>query len=364
MRNPRFLAASLLFMLGCGTAAPAPLSGADATAPPTWSNKPETNLPTGFCSLKPRPPALEPPTIDRATRESSRANLRAWVELFTNPSLKGRFGGSAATQQVAALLAQEFLSLGFSGPPSDLEMCRRFDKGDVSDQNVVAHLKRKGGPAGARPRVIIGAHYDAQGSDERGNIYPGADDNASGVAALLEIARLVAQDPARTGSDLVLIAFGAEERGLLGARAYVQRPTVPLDQVALMINLDMVGRPFFDGSPARNLFGNVDTTIGFALSKRGEEETDRRIRGAARGAGARVIGIPDSMVTIGDHSADSIVFSDANVPTLFLSTSIHEDYHRPTDTAEKIDFAQIERAVRLVLGVIREPFVAPLGAKR
>jgi Zn-dependent M28 family amino/carboxypeptidase len=254
------------------------------------------------------------------------------------------------------MIAGELAALGWSGPPGDGEMCQAFELEKVADQNVVAHLSRPGGGDPAEgPFVIVGAHYDAQGVDGAGNVYPGADDNASGVAALLEIARLLRQDLGRAGSDVVLIAFGAEERGVLGARAYVKAPTAPLDRVALMINLDMVGRPFFDGSPLRAALGNVDTTIGFATSKLGEEETDRRIRQAARGAGARVMGVPEQVVTVTGSSSDSVIFSE-HVPTLFLSTSMHKDYHRPTDTAEKIDYGQLERVVRLVLGVIREPF--------
>jgi hypothetical protein len=279
------------------------------------------------------------------------------VELLSGPALaKGRAAGSEDTERVADLLARELMLLGLD-PPGDGEMCRRFQIRGGADQNVVAHFA--GGAGGARrPVVIVGAHYDSQGVDKEGRIYPGADDNASGVAALLEIARLIKQDPQRTASDLVLIAFGAEERGALGARAFVAEPTVPLEQVALMINLDMVGRPLLEGISARRLLGKVDNTIGFLVSERESEAIDARVRSAARGSGARVIGIPESVMDLTGFLSDSVIFSD-HTPTLFFSTSIHQDYHRPTDTPEKIHYEQVERAVRLVLGVIQEPFPPP-----
>jgi Zn-dependent M28 family amino/carboxypeptidase len=316
-------------------------------------------------------PRLEAPSIDRAAREPSATNLKAWVELLARPDLKGRAAGSEDARRVADLIARELMGLGFEGPPRDGEMCRHFRIGDVLDHNVVAHFiaktksaSRGGGAAGQRPFVIVGAHYDAQGVDKEGRIYPGADDNASGVAALLEIARLVKQDERRSATDLVLIAFGAEERGALGALAFVADPTAPLDKASLMINLDMVGRPLLQGLPARSLLGKVDNTIGFIVSERGRDELDARVREAARGSGARVIGIPESMMDVTGFLSDSVIFSEqASMRTLFFSTSIHPDYHRPTDTPEKIDYAQIERAVRLVLEVIREPLPpsAPKG---
>lgn len=345
-------------MLGCG----APSGGAggarsgEVTAATAATARPSDEArPQARCSVEVAAPRLSAASIDRSAREPSRANLKAWVEALASADLKGRAAGSEEARRAADFIAREMMLLGLD-PPSDGEMCRRFQVRGVADQNVVAHVPRRSGGGAERPFVIVGAHYDAQGIDKNGMIYPGADDNASGVAALLEIARLVKQEERRSSSDLVLIAFGAEERGALGARAYVAEPTAPLERAALMINLDMVGRPLFEGLPVRRLLGRVDNTIGFAVSERGREELDAHVRAAARGSGARVIGIPESMMELTGFLSDSVIFSDeAKMKTLFFSTSVHADYHRPTDTPDKIDYAQIERAVRLVLEVIREP---------
>lgn len=250
------------------------------------------------------------------------------------------------------MLARELLAAGLTGPPSDGELCRPFELGGVTDQNVVAHFNgasRRDGKSA--PIVIVGAHYDAQGTDATGAVYPGADDNASGVAVLMEVARLVAARPEGFPCDLVLIAFGAEERGILGARAYVKDPTAPLHRVSLMINMDMVGRPFLEGNPIRILIGNADNALGYVVSTRGEGEAERGLLRAAKRTGTRLVGISESTLVGAGFLSDSVAFS-AHTPTLLLSTSIHDDYHRPTDTAEKISVAQMDRTARLILEII------------
>lgn len=365
------LAAALLAsMPACGGASspsPSPFKGAppataaasasaSAVAAPPNAAPPlrEAPHPASVCSI-PLTIELYPPKLDRKAPGPSRENLRAWVDLLANPALRGRRGGSVENKHIASMLAHEFKALGLSGPPSDGEMCRAFELRGVSDQNVVAHFRSISSKYHREdaPVIVIGAHYDAQGVDAAGSVYPGADDNASGVAALMEIARVVGERAPGSAveSDIVFIAFGAEELGTLGSRAFVKAPTVPLDRVSLMINLDMVGRQFLEGSPLRRLFGGVDNALGYVVSKRSEVATEARVRRAARATGTRLMGIPQSILVDFGFLADSVMFSD-HTPTLFLSSSMHGDYHRPTDTSDKIDAGQIERAARLVLEII------------
>jgi acetylornithine deacetylase/succinyl-diaminopimelate desuccinylase-like protein len=243
------------------------------------------------------------------------------------------------------------------------EHCQAFSRSGISDQNVVAHFfakspalppapDDKANPgADVRPALVVGAHYDAQGVDGEGAVYPGADDNASGVAALMEIARLAGMGQLTARHDLVLIAFGAEEEGALGAQAFVARPTLALERVTLMINLDMVGRQLLDGLPVRLLLGSPSNALGYVVSDRGRTRSEALVGQAEDHADVRLIGIPESVLLKLGFLSDSVVFS-AHVPTLFLSTSIHHDYHQPTDTEEKVEPGQIERAVRVVLSVI------------
>ena len=191
--------------------------------------------------------------------------------------------------------------------------------------NVVAVLPGAD-PARAGEAVVIGAHYDHLGRDDAA-VYHGADDNASGTAVVLELARsLAASRPART---VVFIFFAGEELGLLGAAHYVRQPSAgPVDRIAAMLNFDMVGR--LHGR--RLLVGGVDTGAGFrALVEAAGQDAglDLDLRGGGAGAS--------------DHAR----FYAADVPVLFFHSGRHADYHQSSDTAEKLDIAGMARIAGL-----------------
>jgi hypothetical protein len=181
-------------------------------------------------------------------------------------------------------------------------------------------------PALAREAVVIGAHYDHLGRDGA-TVYHGADDNASGTVLVLSLARSFAA--ARPPRTLVFILFAGEELGLLGSSHHVRQPSaVPVERMAAMLNFDMVGR--LDGR--RLHVGGVDTGAGFRplVEAAGREAgLDLDLRGAGGGAS--------------DHSR----FHAAGVPVLFFHSGQHADYHRPSDTAEKIDAAGMARIADL-----------------
>ena len=203
--------------------------------------------------------------------------------------------------------------------------------------------------------VLIGAHYDhlgrgGQGSlapEATGRVHPGADDNASGVAAVLGLARAFvhAGGAPRT---LVFAAFAGEEMGLLGSAHYVRRPAHPLERTVLMLNLDMVGRP-----RERTLYvGGVDSGAGLrALVQAQAGPLALRLRGDPYGPS--------------DHAS----FYAAGRPVLFLFTGAHGDYHRPTDTWDRIDTdgladvtAFAARVVDAVAGAATPPAYARVSA--
>ncbi len=204
---------------------------------------------------------------------------------------------------------------------------------------------------GSDPRVagecvVVGAHWDHLGTggdaslapEQVGRVHPGADDNASGVAALLEIARALAEEgPARR--TVLFVAFAAEEAGVLGSAQLVKAPPprCPVERMQLMVNLDMVGRPrgkvYVDGA---------DTAKGLrALVKGLAEERPRiplRLAFGGDGYGPS------------DHSS----FYAKGVPVLSLFTGAHADYHRPSDTADKIDPVGLVAVARLAARAVRE----------
>ena len=186
-------------------------------------------------------------------------------------------------------------------------------------------------PALASEAVVVGAHYDHLGRVD-GVVYPGADDNGSGTAVVLGLARAFAA-AGGAGRTLVFAFFGAEELGLIGSRHYVNRPAVPLDRTVGMVNFDMVGR--LQGRPL-----NV-----------GGGDSGSRLRGlvsdAAQADGV-TLEVNGSPYGPSDHSR----FYAAAVPVLFFYTGSHSDYHRPSDTADKIDATGMARVASVGARVI------------
>ena len=188
-------------------------------------------------------------------------------------------------------------------------------------------------PARSTEAVVVGAHYDHLGRSG-GVVYPGADDNASGTAVVLELARTFAS-AGGTARTLVFVLFSGEELGLLGSRHYIRNPTVPIERTVAMINLDMVGRlgdrPLGVGGVATG--GGLKTVMEDAGRQVGLALADRDAPGGAS-----------------DHAP----FYGAGVPVLFFHTGAHPDYHRPTDTADKIDADGLARVAAVAARVVED----------
>lgn len=186
--------------------------------------------------------------------------------------------------------------------------------------------------------VVVGAHYDHVGLGGRlsvqpertGEIHNGADDNASGTSAVIEIARAAAAEHARFRRSVVFIAFAGEERGLLGSAQYAMEPTISLARTFAMLNLDMVGRAK----------GAVSIS-GLELAP----SLDADLEAAAAKVGGLVIGHEGP----GAGRSDDSSFIERRVPALNFFTGFHDDYHRPTDDWPRIDAEGTARVARLAL---------------
>jgi hypothetical protein len=183
----------------------------------------------------------------------------------------------------------------------------------------------------ASEAVVIGAHYDHLGRAD-GVVYPGADDNASGTAVVLGLARAFAA-AGGAGRTLVFALFGAEELGLIGSRHYVNRPVLPLDRTAAMVNFDMVGR-----LQGRSL--NV-----------GGADSGNRLRALVSDA-AQLEGVALDVQGSPYGPSDHSRFYAAGVPVLFFYTGGHSDYHQPSDTADKLDPAGMARVAAVGARVV------------
>jgi len=205
---------------------------------------------------------------------------------------------------------------------------------EVEVQNVVAVLEGEG-PL-ANETVVVGAHYDHLGRGGEGSAKPGsdeihngADDNASGTAALLEVAHLLKSRSKPLARRVVLIAFTGEERGLLGSAEYVRTPPYPLDQTVTMINFDMVGR----------LQNNKLILNGTSTA----EEFDPWIDELNERHGFELTKSPG-----GYGPSDHATFYAKKIPVLHFFTGSHTDYHRPSDDFELLNVEGMRRVSQFV----------------
>lgn len=209
--------------------------------------------------------------------------------------------------------------------------------------NLVAYLPAtRTVPGVQKPWLAIGAHYDHLGKGEIGNslaekadlskIHHGADDNASGTAAVLSLAEIMSSQP-RT-RNLLLQFWSGEELGLVGSSAYVNAPAVPLDQTAAYVNFDMVGR-------MQDNKLTVQATGSSPVWARVIEQAN-----VAAGFDLQLQQDPN-------QPTDVSSFNQASVPSLNFFTGTHADYHKPTDTADKINYDDLDRIVDMAVAVVK-----------
>jgi Zn-dependent M28 family amino/carboxypeptidase len=184
-------------------------------------------------------------------------------------------------------------------------------------------------PGTGTETVIVGAHRDHFGRPG-GVLFPGADDNASGTAVILEVARALAKLESRPSQTILFISFSGEERDLLGSRLYTSRPIIPLNTTRAMINIDHAG------------VGNGRLTVGVT----GLEKE------VALAAG-KAAGIHDTLDLYGFFpGGDHVPFKEAGVPTVtVVSGGMHPHFHQPTDTAETIESGVLTATARYVLAM-------------
>ena len=260
---------------------------------------------------------------------------------LADPAREGRGMGSAGLEAAADYVASAFgaaklktvadvfaatapaAPAGFDGYFQPFAFTPQGAQQPLRLRNVIGVLPGSD-PRFAGEAVVVAAHYDHLGRSgpgvrmsEIGQIHPGADDNASGVAVLLELARVFAAagPPPRT---LVFVAFAGEEAGLRGSKHFVTQPPVPLAGIRSVLNLDTVGR-----------LGKGEIS---ALATGTASEWQHVFRGITFSTGIPVRNIPGA-----SQSSDQQSFIDRGIPGVQLFTSAHLDYHRPTDTADRID---------------------------
>ena len=264
--------------------------------------------------------------------------LLADVRTLASAEFAGRRTGTEGNRLAQAYITRRFEQIGikpvgaaFAIPFSFID-ARAPNPGGQPAVNLVGQIR---GSVHPERYIVVSAHYDHLGV-HRGATHFGADDNASGVAAMLAVAAHFTQHPPK--NTIIFAAFDGEEIGLRGAKAFVDAGTVPIKNIALNLNFDMVSRS------AKNEIYVAGTRYTPALKPLVEK--------AAAGSSVKVLIGHDSKVAGAppDHdwtnSSDHAAFHKAGIPFLYFGVEDHPDYHRPGDTFEKIDprfFAEVSR---------------------
>jgi hypothetical protein len=275
------------------------------------------------------------------------------VSILANDSLKGRKTGSEGEKKAAEYIAKRFENIGLQqkgttgyiqkftfkaskNPHQEAEFTSTENDNTETAENVIAYLDNN-----MENTVIIGAHYDHLGMGGEGSLYRegdaihnGADDNASGVAMMLHLADSLQRKDSPKNNNYLFIAFSGEEEGLLGSNYFVKNPTIDTKKVTYMLNMDMVGRL------------NAEKTL--AVYGIGTSPILKQTVNA--NAGDLNIVENESGVGPSDHTS----FYLADIPVLHFFTGQHEDYHKPSDDTEKVNFEGMKVVSNYIFSIIKD----------
>lgn len=282
----------------------------------------------------------EPVTEAPAAVSADYAQLMDDVRILSADDMEGRDTGAPGGERARAYIVGRLEALGVQpasfGRLQPFEATGRTREGPKTFKgvNIVGLIP---GTAVPDRYIVVTAHYDHVGMSG-GQTYNGADDNASGVATMLELAKRLKAAPPR--HSVLIVALDGEERGLIGAREFVKAPPVPLTSMVLNVNYDMTARAETDGhlwvtgtyqTPALRTILDPVAPVGpvsLAFGKDTPQDT-----------GA------DNWVNSSDHAA----FNDAKVPFLYFGVDYHPDYHRPSDDFERITPAVFQSATEIAI---------------
>ena len=267
------------------------------------------------------------------------AQLMRDVRALAADSMEGREVGSRGGERARRYLVRRIRALGLDSAGGMVQAFEAGRRGDtvVKGANVVALVRGTVDPA---THLVVTAHYDHEGV-RRGEIYNGADDNASGVAGLLAIAEHLKRHPPR--HSVLLVWLDGEERGLLGATALLRAPPVPREAMAVNVNLDMVGRS--------------DRGRLFAVGPLRRPVLTPYVRAAACHTPIPLMLGHDKGWSPSEdwtYQSDQGVFDQAGIPFVYLGVEDHADYHRPTDDPERLQPTFFAGAVQAAIALVDE----------
>lgn len=310
----------------------------------------------------------------RSEEKITKKDSKEILSYLASDELEGRGSGQAGNKKAADFIAGRFKEYGLQ-PYDDNGYFQHFNyhkteytgflrlrtvRVSVDCTNVVGVIK------GFTNRCILfGAHFDHLGIKE-GNIYNGADDNASGTTALLELAEAFAKSGKKPKHTLVFVAFSAEEVGLIGSRYYASYPVLPLKNHELMINMDMIGRLRSTGNQWRGLMNvvewNTNRIITTPVLNLQSGNLSKRIKNL-------IHKLDDNYpfrfnLTMAGWRSDHAEFNSQGVPVLFFHTGDHPQYHQTTDDEHLINYEGLVNITKFIFNLVGElersaPDIAP-----
>lgn len=294
--------------------------------------------------------ALLIPITGAFAQKIEEKKIKSHITILAADDMEGRFSGSEGERKALEYIEKEFKALklipkgeqGFQQPfPFKAGVHGTGEESKA--HNVIAYLDNQ-----ADKTIIIGAHYDHLGlgdngssldANPKGKIHNGADDNASGVAGVLELARYFSQNKVKEKNNFLFICFSGEEMGLFGSKYFTEHPTLDLSTVTYMINMDMIGR--LPDNKTISVSGTGTSPVWEPLLK--NISTPLTIKTDSSGVGPS------------DHAS----FYLKNIPALHFFTGSHSDYHKPSDDSEKINYAGEKEVLELIVAVIEKLEAAP-----
>src|SRR5258706_863682 len=279
--------------------------------------------------------------------------LKQHIKILSADSLQGRGTGSEGERMAAGYIESQFKKMKLQpvGQSSGFRQSFPFKGGihgtgtEGTANNLIGFIDNK-----AAQTIVIGAHYDHLGLAENGSsldanpqgkIHNGADDNASGVAGLIELARYFQKNKIKEKYNFLLIAFSGEELGLFGSKYFTEHPPIDLAKVNYMINLDMIGR--LDPVTKALAVSGTGTSAVWENELKKLSNDNLKIKTDSAGVGPS------------DHTS----FYLKNIPVLHFFTGSHSDYHKPSDDWEKINFAGEKTVLELIVKIVEDLDASP-----
>lgn len=277
------------------------------------------------------------------------SELKNYLTTFASDEFEGRKTGEPGQKKAAAFLEKQYQKMDISFPSENNGYAQKipalFLKKDLkASENVLAYIAGSEFPDQI---VIVSAHYDHLGVDAKGQVYNGADDDGSGTVALLEIAQAfkkATQDGHRPKRSLLFLHLTGEEEGLLGSRYYTEHPIFPLKNTVTNLNTDMIGRV----DAAHQKKPNYIYLIG---SDKLSSELDRIVN--LENKEYTQLNLDYTFNAKDDPNrfyfrSDHYNFAKHNIPVIFFFSGVHEDYHKVTDTADKINYPLMTKRAKLI----------------